>query len=107
MAAPASQQDHPITPEALEEALEVGRAARELIRLPAYVTALSGLEAFHVSAMVGAPEGPAGADARDHHHRMLHALRELATEFTARAQAATDIEAQLDVAAEDADDEEP
>jgi len=70
------------------------------------VTAFSGLEAFHVGAMVAAPEGPTGADVRDHHHRMLHALRELATEFTARAQAAADIEARLDVAAEDADDEE-
>lgn len=45
--------------------------------------------------MVAAPEGPDGADARDHHHRMLHALRELAGEFAARILAADELEARL------------
>jgi hypothetical protein len=67
--------------------------------------ALQGLEALHVAAMVAAPEGPTGGDVREHHHRMLCALRELATEFTARAQAAADIEARLE-AADEADEED-
>lgn len=62
------------------------------------------VEAYHVAAMVAAPEGPAGAEARDHHHRMLCALRELAGEFTARASAAAEIEQAI--AQRDADDED-
>lgn len=56
---------------------------------------MQSLEAYHVAAMVQAPEGPSGCDVRDHHHRMLHALRELATEFNARALAATEMEERL------------
>jgi hypothetical protein len=64
---------------------------------------MQALEAYHVAAMVAAPEGPSGQDARDHHHRMLHALRELAGGFTARALAAAEIETRL---AEQGDEED-
>lgn len=56
---------------------------------------MQSLEAFHVTAMVAAPEGPGGSEARDHHHRMLCALREIAGELAARALAADEIEAAL------------
>lgn len=45
--------------------------------------------------MVTTPEGPAGSAQRDHHHRMLHALRELAAEAVYRASRADELEALL------------
>lgn len=76
----------------LEEALAVGRAARDLLETEAYLTAMRAQEAFHIAAMVSAPEGSKGTDAREHSARMLHAYRELHSELEARASAATEIE---------------
>lgn len=55
---------------------------------------MRSLEAYHTQAMVQAPEGPDGAAARDHHHRMLYALRELASDIASRILAADEIEKQ-------------
>jgi hypothetical protein len=65
---------------------------------------MQSLEAYHVAAMVAAPEGPSGADTRDHHHRMLHALRELAGDLAARSLAAAEIEKSLDDQADEEDE---
>jgi hypothetical protein len=100
-----SRKDDPLNlPENFEEVLEAGRAARGLAESPAYKDAMRDLEAYHIGAMVAAPEGPSGVDARDHHHRMLHALRELAGEIAARALAADEIEKALEVQAEEEDE---
>lgn len=98
-----SRKDDPILLPHEEEALEVGRACRDLIESPAYATVMQSLEAFHVAAMIAAPEGPSGADARDHHHRLLYALREIAGDFAMRTLAAGELEARL---AERQDEEE-
>lgn len=63
---------------------------------------MQALEAYHVAAMVAAPEGPKGSDAREHHHRLLVALRELHGELQGRAAAADEIEKSTD----DEDDED-
>jgi hypothetical protein len=93
----------PLIPEDIEEALAVGRAARELTESPAYQTVMQALEAYHVAAMVAAPEGPDGRAEREHHHRLLYALRELAGNLAARVLAAAEIETRL---AERSDDED-
>lgn len=90
-----SRKDDSLLPENIEEALGAGRAARELAESEAYRSAMQALEAYHVAAMVAAPEGPDGQAAREHHHRMLHALRELAGELAARSLAADEIEKSL------------
>ncbi|WP_458098611.1 hypothetical protein [Roseomonas sp. WA12] len=82
----------------------VGRAARELIGTEAYTTAMQSLEAYHIQAMLAAPEGPSGVENREHHHRMLCASRELAETLTARALAAAEIEQRL--AARESDEED-
>lgn len=53
--------------------------------------------------MVATPEGPSGTEVREHHHRMLYALRELAGDFAARALAADEIERRL---AEESDEDD-
>lgn len=93
-----------LIPDNVEEALAVGRAARELTGSLAYQNAMQSLEALHIAAMVAAPEGPAGQDVRDHHHRMLYALRELAGEIAARALAADEIEKSLNEQADEEDE---
>lgn len=100
-----SRKDDPILQPHEEEALAVGRACRDLIESPAYATVMQSLEAFHVTAMVAAPEGPIGVDAREHHHRLLCALRELAGDFAMRTLAADELEARMGEDEEDLDPE--
>lgn len=88
-------------PDDLEEALAVARACHELAASPAYQTSLQGLEAFHVAAMVATPEGPEGGPVREHHHRMLAALRELAGDVLQRASTVPELERLLGNDAED------
>jgi len=65
---------------------------------------MQSLEAYHIAAMAMTPEGPDGHATREHHHRMLYALRELAGEFAARALAADELEKNR--AEDGADDED-
>lgn len=84
-----------VTPPDTAHALNVGRAARDLIATEAYETVMMELQEYHVQAMAAAPEGPTGAEALAHHHRMLKALRELHEEFSARAAGVGALEAKL------------
>lgn len=83
----------------------MGHAARALLQAPSYVAAVQHLEVYHTSAMLSAPEGSRGVDAREHHHRMLCALREIHGELAARALAADEIERRLAEQADDPEDE--
>lgn len=67
---------------------------------------MRGLEAYHVAAMVASPEGPDGTANREHHHRALSALRELAGDLAARASGAGEIEKALAVQPDDEGDPE-
>jgi hypothetical protein len=84
-----------VTPDQLEEALEVGRACRDLLEAPCLQTVLDGLQAYHTQALVMTPEGPDGTAVREHHHRMIYALHELVADIRSRALNASEIEAQL------------
>jgi hypothetical protein len=66
---------------------------------------MQSLEAYHIAAMCAAPEGPKGTETREHHHRMLHALRELAGEIASRTLAAAEIEKRLAERQDDNEDE--
>lgn len=83
----------------------MGRAARDLIQTPAYLDAMRAQEAFHVTAMLATPEGPTGTETREHHHRMLAALRDLHGELSGRALAAAEIEQRLALEADAEEDE--
>lgn len=56
--------------------------------------------------MVATPEGPEGAATRDHHHRMLAALRELAGDVLQRASTVADLERLLGDTPEDTEIDE-
>lgn len=62
------------------------------------------LENYHLSAMVSAPPGEDARTARDHHHVMLHALRELAEQLVLYVTAAVEARESLK---EDAQNPDP
>lgn len=65
---------------------------------------MQSLEAYHTAAMLATPEGPAGTETREHHHRLLYALRELAGELAGRALAADEISKSLDLVEDEEED---
>ena len=86
--------------EEMQAILEFGDAAQELMLHPAFHTVLDYLSNYHLSALVAAPIGESGREARDHHHTMHTALREIATEITSRISAADEIRARFDAVSE-------
>jgi hypothetical protein len=89
--------------EEIQAVLECGDAARELMLQPAFHSTIDYLSNYHLSALVAAPIGESGREARDHHHTMHTAIREIATEITGRIAAADELRARL--GAEQEDDE--
>ena len=69
------------------EIIRRGNACRRLIADPDLIEVFNDLDTYHLSALVAAPTGPAGREARDHHHQQLASLRELLGELASRAQA--------------------
>lgn len=61
----------------VEALLERGEQASFVLAHPMFEGAMNDLANYHTVAMIEAPEGPLGADAREHHHRMLLACREI------------------------------
>ena len=72
-----------------------GARAKSLLESEAFGEAMRDLEAYHVASMVSCLPGDAERGARDHHHLMLHALRELATTLAGHVEAAVETEQSL------------
>lgn len=79
-----------MTPPDIQAVLDRGSVAADLLAHPAYTTAMQELENYHLTAMVSAPPGDTAREARDHHHLMLHALRELAEQLAMHVAAAAE-----------------
>lgn len=77
------------------EILRRGDEARVLLEHPAFISVLNDLSTLHLSGMVSSPPGPAGAEAREHHHLMHCALSEIAGQLKAYVSAAEEIERHL------------
>lgn len=82
--------------------LERGRNARELIASATFQSVVDDLSSYHLRALVAAPPGDTGRDAREHHHLLHYALSEIAAQLTGYVAAADEIERVL---AEGDDDE--
>lgn len=61
----------------IETVIERGLAAAALLKSELFAQAMNDIANFHTVAMIAALEGPTGTDAREHHHRMLAASREI------------------------------
>lgn len=57
--------------------IERGRNAAALVNNPTFQAVVDDLTSYHLSALVAAPPGERGKDARDYHHLLQHALTEL------------------------------
>ncbi len=72
-----------------------GNRAKALLESEAFVEAMRDLETYHVSAMVACRPGTPERDTRDHHHLMLFALGEIATQLVGYTEAGRETEEHL------------
>ena len=63
-----------------------GGAARRLLEGGEFTELMNAISNYHLTALVACDPGPAAQDDRNHHHMMLHTLREIAAAVQARAQ---------------------
>ena len=82
-------------PQDLQEALERGTNARELLNQPAFTATVDSLTAYHLAAMVAARPGSSDREALEYHHLMQHALTEIVSTLVGYRNAADEIEARL------------
>lgn len=61
----------------LRAVIERGDKATSLLSNAAFLGIVDELTTMHLSALVAAPPGDAGREARDYHHLMQHSLTEL------------------------------
>lgn len=85
----------------LNEVLERGDAAEGLLQSDTFTSVMNDLSNFHVSAMTACHPTERDREARDYHHLMLHALREIVDELRSRIAAAQEIEDRLGLASEE------
>jgi hypothetical protein len=78
--------------------LDRGFDSEQLLQSAVFVSAMNDSANFHLTALVAAPEGPEGLSARDHHHRMLHAHREVEAQLRLYVQAALETSARITAA---------
>lgn len=57
--------------------MERGANAGALLESPTFVSAMNDLSGSHLAALLACRPIPSEAEARDYHHRMLHALDEI------------------------------
>jgi hypothetical protein len=94
-----------LSPAEVETILTRGENAKLLMENESFLSTVDDLSTFHLSALVAAPPGPAALDAREHHHIMHSALREIVTEIQSRIAAAEDLKVHIEQALE-ADEED-
>lgn len=82
-------------PQDLQEALERGVHARDLMAQPAFTETVDYLTNYHLAAMVAARPGSKDREALEYHHLMQHALTEIVSTLVGFRNAADEIEARL------------
>ena len=86
--------------------IERGQRAADLLANPSFQWIVDDQTQYHLAALVAAPPGPRGCDARDYHHLQQHALSELVATLTGYAQAGAEQAARLVAIGDDDDTEE-
>lgn len=71
--------------------LDRGEAAEALLANTVFNDAFNDAGDFHTAAMLASPEGPAGVEAREHHHRMILAHRDLVAQLRLYVSAADEL----------------
>jgi hypothetical protein len=82
------------------DVIERGRKCRELMQNAAFLDTLDHLSNYHLSALVACDPRESTREARDYHHAMHTAIREIARDIQANAQAGAELE---DMITEDAE----
>lgn len=89
----------------LEEVIRRGKAAATLLKDESFVATMNDLSDYHLAALAATRPIPAEAEARDYHHLLLYALREIVSDLEGRRDVAEKAEAALSEPA-DGDNEE-
>lgn len=76
--------------------LERGRVAAALLEQEAFVAVVNDLSNYHVAALVAAPPGASGTEAREYHHLMQHALTEIVAALRQHADTAAELREKLE-----------
>lgn len=71
--------------------LDRGEAAQALLANSVFTEAFNDAGHFHTEAMLASPEGPGGVQAREHHHRMILAHRDLVAQLRIYVSAAEEL----------------
>lgn len=71
--------------------LDRGQAAALLMADETFLSVVDDLSQYHLAAIVAAPPGDRGREARDHHHLLHFALSEIAGELQGRVQTAEEL----------------
>lgn len=71
--------------------LDRGEAAEALLANKVFNDAFNDAGDFHTAAMLASPEGPSGVEAREHHHRMILAHRDLVSQLRLYVAAAEEL----------------
>lgn len=90
--------------EEAQRVLNRGVAAEELLANPAFVRVIDDLSMMHLSALVSAPPGAAALEAREYHHTMHSALKEIVSDIQGHVSAANEIRIRLDLDNSEDDD---
>jgi hypothetical protein len=93
----------PIDPEQARWLIERGEAAKQLMEQRAFLTVVDGLSNEHLTALMAAPPGPKGLEAREHHHLMHYALTAIVQELQTHVSAADEMKFRLQLR-DEADD---
>lgn len=73
------------TPTEMEAIRLAGEQAQELHESPAFINTMNDLSNLHLTALAACrPVVESDREARDYHHLMLHALKEIEAQLTTR-----------------------
>lgn len=92
-----------MTPPDPQVILDRGQAAAILMSDPTFLSVVDDLSHYHLAAIVAAPPGERGREARDHHHLLHYALSEIAGDLAGRVQTAEELKKLLQASDEDDD----
>jgi len=89
-----------LTPAEIDLVLTRGEDAALLMQNAAFLNVIDDISNFHLSALVAAPPGASSLEAREYHHTMHTAIREVAQEIQSRVAYAEELKLHIEQAIE-------
>ncbi len=90
-----------LSPEDAQRVLDRGDAGAELLANPSFIRVIDDASHYHLAGLVAAPVGESGREAREYHHTMHTALRDIVSDIQGHVAAAEDIRNRLAIIDED------